>query len=260
MKHTYLIDIQFLGYRYHGWQKQPKVKTVQFMVEKTIAFIYEGSSFKTIGSSRTDSKVSANLMAFHLSIDVKIDESNFLSLFNKNLPNDIRVLDIKKLEGKINILDYAETKHYIYLFAHGEKPHPFSAALIHTEFEKLDISLMQAGAKLFEGEHNFQKYCTKPSPDTNFNRIVDSCEIKENTVYIANFFPKRTYALHIKSKGFMRYQIRLIMGQLFELGKHNITLDDIKNSLAPKDHEILKAIAPGSALILHHSEFKPLLV
>ena len=32
----YLIKIQFLGYRFHGWQKQPNQKTIHLMIDKLI--------------------------------------------------------------------------------------------------------------------------------------------------------------------------------------------------------------------------------
>lgn len=256
MKHSYLIEIQFLGYRYHGWMIQPKVKTVQEMFDKTIAFIYEGSRFKTFGTSRTDSKVSATQMGVHLLIDVGLDLDNFLAVFNKNLPNDIKALTIKTAPEQFNPLDSSESKHYVYLFAFGEKPHPFSASLIHTELNQLDLALMQEGAELFEGTHNLRKYCTKPSPNTNFIRTISFCKILPNDLFSANFFPEKTYALHIKSEGFMRYQVRLIMGQLLALGRGELSLKQIKNSLDPKDEDTLRYIAPGSGLILYQSEFK----
>ena len=40
-KYFYLITIQYLGYRFHGWQKQPNVKTLHLMVDRTLNFILE---------------------------------------------------------------------------------------------------------------------------------------------------------------------------------------------------------------------------
>ena len=254
MEQSYLIEIQYLGYRFSGWMKQPNVKTIQEMFEKTVAFIYKDSCFKTFGTSRTDAKVSAMQMGVYLTIDKVLDLENFLPLFNKNLPNDIKALSITHIRKKFDPLSVTSSKHYVYLFAHNEKPHPFSASIIHTELKKLDIELMKTGAKLFEGEHNFKKYCTKPAPGTRFIRTIDQCEIKINNLYSANFFPKTTYALHVKSQGFLRYQVRLIMGQLLALGKGEITLNELKSTLTPVDDNTLRYIAPGSGLILQESK------
>ena len=44
----YLIEVQYLGFRYHGWAKQPNVKTVQGMINRTLKFILGDLAFKTI--------------------------------------------------------------------------------------------------------------------------------------------------------------------------------------------------------------------
>ena len=131
----------------------------------------------------------------------------------------------------------------------------FSATLLTSLSEQLDIELMKKGAKLFEGKHHFNKYCTKPSKETILERSLDSCEIIENTTLTASFFPKKSYVLKIRGKGFLRYQIRLIMATLFELGKGNIDLLYIKESLLQNnDKKPLKNIAPASGLQLYDVE------
>ena len=62
----YLIRIEFLGFRYHGWQKQPNFRSIQGMVDKTFEFIFQHNDFKTHGCGRTDAKVSADDYAFEL--------------------------------------------------------------------------------------------------------------------------------------------------------------------------------------------------
>ena len=95
-KYYYLIYIQYLGYRFHGWQKQPTVKTLHLMVDRTLNYILEGNPFKTLSSGRTDAMVSAEKAAIELFLSEPIqDLSAFLELFNHNLPQDIRALNIE---------------------------------------------------------------------------------------------------------------------------------------------------------------------
>src|SRR5665811_1540852 len=97
-RYFYLIKIQFLGYRLHGWQKQPNLKTVESLLQKTLKFVLEKQSFKILGAGRTDAMVSAQEAAFELFLDKSPldDFSEFLKLFNKNLPPDIRALHIEE--------------------------------------------------------------------------------------------------------------------------------------------------------------------
>ncbi|TVZ55526.1 tRNA pseudouridine38-40 synthase [Lutibacter sp. Hel_I_33_5] len=255
-QYSYIVKIQFLGFRFSGWQKQTNAKTLHDMVDKTLSFVFEEKRFKTLGVGRTDAKVSANCYYFQLFIDEKVVEKWFLNSLNYNFSFDFRALSMNEVDLKFNIIQSPKIKEYHYYFSFGEKLHPFTAPFVVGVLDDLDIDTMKIGAKLFEGEHYFHKYCTKPSEKTIFKRVIDSCEIVTNSVLTANFFPEQSFILKVKGKGFLRYQIRLMMATLFELGKGNLTLEFIKNSLKEdNDKKFLRNIAPASGLQLYNIEF-----
>ena len=254
----YLIKIQYLGYRLHGWQKQPGLKTVEGLLKKTLNFVLKDLKFKVLGCSRTDAMVSAHESAFELFTDHEPLENmaDFLVLFNKNLPPDIRALSIKEVDAGFNIIQHPKKKEYLYLFSFGRKSHPFAASLMATFPEKLDIELMMEAAKLFEGKHSFHNYCTKPTPHTVLEREIALCEIVPNKEITASFFPNKSYLLRIQGEGFLRNQIRLMMGCLVQLGKGEVSFEEVQNSLKPEVKMPMTLIAPGSGLILNKVEFE----
>ena len=79
----YVVNLQYLGFRFSGWQKQPQQKTIEGMLSKTLKFILPRTNFKILGAGRTDSKVSALDAAFELFLDDKplADLTVFLELF-----------------------------------------------------------------------------------------------------------------------------------------------------------------------------------
>ena len=227
------------------------------MVDRTLNFILEGKYFKSLSSGRTDAMVSAESAAFELFLHEPIeDEIAFLELFNLNLPQDIRALDIKEVDDKFNIIQHSKIKEYLYLFTYGEKCHPFCAPIMTTILDVLDIELMKQGAKLFEGENYLKSYCYKPTDKGIYTREILTCELVENTIYTANYFPKKSYILRVRGKGFMRNQIRLMMGTLLDLGKGKLSLEDIRFSLLPNSIVKMDYIAPASGLILNKIEFE----
>jgi tRNA pseudouridine38-40 synthase len=227
------------------------------MVDRTLNFILEGRYFKSLSSGRTDAMVSAESAAFELFLREPIeDEIAFLELFNLNLPQDIRALDIKEVDDKFNIIQHSKIKEYLYLFTYGEKCHPFCAPIMTTILDVLDIELMKQGAKLFEGENYLKSYCYKPTDKGIYTREILTCELVENTIYTANYFPKKSYILRVRGKGFMRNQIRLMMGTLLDLGKGKLSLEDIRFSLLPNSIVKMDYIAPASGLILNKIEFE----
>ena len=252
----YVIHLQFLGFRYSGWQKQPYQKTVEGMISKTLKFVLPERTFKILGAGRTDAKVSALDAAFELFLeDYPIHGfEEFLAIFNKNLPPDIRALKIYEVDASYNIIKDPKKKEYVYLFSYGEKNHPFSAPFITNIIEELNLELMQKAAKLFNGTHDFSVYTVKNQNNSKTIRTVELCEIVENTILKANFFPKRSYALRVVGKGFIRYQIRMMMGALIQLGKGELSYEEIVVSLKEANSIQLTYVAPGSGLVLNKLE------
>ncbi len=254
----YLVKIRFLGHNYHGWQKQPNLRTLHDVINKTIKYVLdEGIHFKILGASRTDAQVSAQDSAFELFLSEPLsDETRFFEDFNFNLPQDIQCTSIRCVTKSFNIIQDASSKSYRYYFAFGAKSHPFSAPLITTFLGPLDLKLMKQGAKLFQGTHCFRSYCYKPKPDSEYIRTISKCKIVTNHRLKANFFPENTYALEVVGKGFLRHQVRLMMGALVRLGKGERTLEDIQMSLFEDFPHNETYIAPATGLILESTEFK----
>lgn len=254
--YNYLIHLQFLGFRFHGWQKQPGVKTVESMMEKTLAFVLGHRNFRLLGASRTDAMVSAVHFACELILCQPVDPDAFAEMLNQNLPNDIRVKEMAPAPPGFNIRQSPRIKTYLYLFAFGRKPHPFSAPLVATFPDDLDVKRMKAGAALFRGTHDFSQYCTKPGPDTQVRREILESRIENNRRFTASFFPEPCFAFRVSAKGFMRNQVRLMMGQLIRLGRGEITTNDIRDSLTGHSDNSLPFIAPASGLSLDHIQFR----
>jgi tRNA pseudouridine38-40 synthase len=257
VRHRYLFYIQFLGFRYSGWQKQPGRKTVESMLLKTLGFVLPGQSFKILGAGRTDARVSALESAFELFLYGApiADTTLFIRLFNENLPPDIKVLGLEPVSGEFNIIHDCTEKEYLYFFAFGQKLHPFCAPFMAGIPQVLNLPLMASTATMFVGDHDFRAYTPKNDKKPHFRRTVNACAIEANEVLTANFFPHDSYVLRIRGKGFMRYQVRMVMGALIQVGLGLLTPDDIARSLEGGDLPSLSTVAPGSGLILNSVHF-----
>jgi tRNA pseudouridine38-40 synthase len=113
----YLIHIEFLGFRFHGWQKQANSKSVHGMIDKTFDFILGHSDYRTLGCGRTDAKVSADDYALELFTKEELILEKVLQDLNSNLPSDIRAKSIIPVHADFNIIKSARTKEYHYYFS-----------------------------------------------------------------------------------------------------------------------------------------------
>lgn len=253
--HFYLIRIEFLGFRYHGWQKQTNHKTVHGMIDKTFDFIFKHSNYRTLGCGRTDAKVSADDYAFELFTYEELEPVQLLKRLNINFPADIRAKSVKPVNAAFNIIQSARTKEYHYYFSSGAKSHPYNAPFIVHLGKPLNIEKMEEAVKLFEGTHNFKRYVSKPSPNTVLEREILSTTIEPNTKFTGQFTPQNTFVFKVKAKGFMRYQVRLMMGALIDVGRGVWSVEDLRQSLIDYHGAQIKHVAPASGLVLHKVAF-----
>ena len=248
----YLIQFQYLGFRFHGWQKQKDTyRTVQGMLERTLNFIFEKKIiFKTMGASRTDSMVSALESYCKLTTDTELSPRFILEELNKNLPADIKAINVESTTKEFRIINDSKLKTYQYFFSNQEKAHPFSAPFIANFTVDLNIRKIKLAAKMFQGHHNFSRYCFRPTPTKTYEREILKSEIKLNTEFTASFFPETTYIFEVQAQGFLRNQIRLMMGAIIMVGSGKMSLSELKESLIGQEFKLVSFIAPASGLQL----------
>ncbi|WP_143962293.1 tRNA pseudouridine(38-40) synthase TruA [Litoribacter populi] len=253
--HTYLCWIQYLGFKYHGWQKQNGVKTLQGQVERVLGKTLGHDDFTILPAGRTDAGVSCQRGAFELFTVKPIDLESFLIILNEYLPLDIRILDIEPVPLTFNVIQDVQYKEYRYYFSSGAKYHPFNAAHIVNFDGGLDVNLMAEGAKLFVGERDFRRFCVRKKVE-NYRRLILESSILKLEEPMGYFAPEQVYYYKVKGTGFLTHQIRQMMGALVELGIGKLTLEDIREALQSQEVSPLSYSVPAQGLVMHEVVFK----
>ena len=84
------LVIQYLGTRFHGWQRQPHHRSVQADIEQVIAAVV-GYPVTLHGAGRTDTGVHAAAQVAHFEVVSQIPASRWASVLNARLPDDILI-------------------------------------------------------------------------------------------------------------------------------------------------------------------------
>lgn len=248
-QYFYLIEIQYLGFRYHGWQIQGKLKTIQLMLSKTISYIWP-NTWKILPAGRTDALVSAQSGYFELFTNEAINIETFQSQMNINLPADISILAIRQVDASFNVIQDVADKTYQYYFSFGHKKYPLAAAHMSFFNGELNLNAMKEAANAFEGSHYFGLFSKDLTEGSKRIRTIYHSLIKINKELTANFFPPESYIFEVRGKGFARHQIRLMMGALIQIGRDELSLDALKQALSGEFVAIQKLLAPASGLMV----------
>lgn len=242
-----LLTIQYLGTRFHGWQKQPKKDTVQQALEDAIKKAL-GEDCQTFASGRTDAGVHAWGQCVHFDTNTKIKAENLAYAINRYLPTDISVLKSEKVSPEFNARFDVVKKTYQYSFYASDISLPLldqQFARIRTDF---DYKKAEKACKYFLGEHDFEGFCSTGKQTKTTIRTIYNIELLN--------IGDNKYRLVVSGNGFLYNMVRIIAGTIIEVGYGKINPDKLPDIINSKNRSRAGKTAPACGLALKSVEYK----
>lgn len=235
----YLIDFSYSGANFSGYQKQPGKRTVQDEIEKVLSRI-NNNSVKLTSSGRTDALVNAIHQKAHFDLDKKIGSYKLNGALNSYLPDDIYVNSVTKVDNLFHARYMVKSKTYEYLINTGDY-NPLLRTHVYQYCKPLNIRKMKKAVKYFIGKHDF----------TTFVSAEDKKEDKVREIYDASVDEKDgIIKITFKGSGFLKYQVRNMVGTLIKIGEEKVLPDIILSLLEKKDRKCAFLCAPAQGLTL----------
>ncbi len=239
----YFMTFAYDGTNFSGYQKQPKLRTVQKEVEDAIKEINGGKVVMVHASGRTDAGVHALNQKAHFELDKKMDPDKLRRGINSLLPDDIYVKKIEEVTDDFHARYSAIAKEYIYKINMGEY-NPIERNYVFQYNHRLDISEMERALKYLEGEHNFKSF-TKTNDE-----ITDYVRKSSNTSIVRDEKDINKITITFVGDGFMRYMVRNMVGLLIEIGEGKRKSEDIIEILKHENRTFAGKTAPSCGLYL----------
>ena len=226
----YLIHFSYDGTLFSGYQKQPGLRCVESELEKALFDINDHKVTKVVGAGRTDRGVHANHQCAHFDIDVDITLYKLKCALNSLLPQDIHVFKTEIVSDDFHARFSAKRKTYKYIINCGEY-NPIERNYVYQYGKKLDVIKMKEEIKSFLGIHNFKPFVSEEAVKEDYVREIFDAHIEENGNKIIFYFT---------GTGFMKYQVRNMVGVLFKVGKGKLDLGIINKIF--EDNSLSKCI------------------
>ena len=235
----YLIDFSYSGANFSGYQKQPGKRTVQDEIEKVLSSI-NNNSVKLTSSGRTDALVNAIHQKAHFDLDKEIGAYKLNGALNSYLPDDIYVNSVTEVDNLFHARYMVKSKTYEYLINTGDY-NPLLRTHVYQYCKPLNIRKMKKAVKYFIGKHDF----------TTFVSAEDKKEDKVREIYDASVDEKEgIIKITFKGSGFLKYQVRNMVGTLIKVGEEKVLPDIILSLLEKKDRKCAFLCAPAQGLTL----------
>jgi tRNA pseudouridine38-40 synthase len=223
------FTLQYNGTHFFGSQIQKETpNTVLGNIQQVLMQL--GIEDKVTASGRTDKGVHATGQVCHIDLPpFWSDLDKLKKTINKMLPHAIKVKKIWHVRDDFHARYDAKKRIYRYIIK-DEEPNPFEDEFV-TFLKDVDFEKIKQNMKLFVGRYDF-RYFVKTGSD-----------VKTTTreIYKAFAYKYKGYiVLYFEANGFLRSQIRLMVGAVLKLDTNQI-----KEQLACKKNHKTKPAPPN---------------
>ena len=235
------LRLRYDGSRYHGWQVQKNAITVAQTMEEALAKVC-GERVKLTGCGRTDAGVHALRYCANFHSDCTVPVDRMPLAVNSRLPDDIAVVDAVEVPDDFNAIGSCVKKEYVYKILNSRIPDPFLADRVCFYPQRLDISLMQAAARAFEGTHDFKAVRSEGTQTRTTVRTVYWCRAEKDGDLIT---------VSICANGFLYNMCRAMVGTMVYASYGKLIPEEIPALLEKRDRRLTGPTMPPQGLYLN---------
>lgn len=236
------LDLAYTGTHFHGWQLQPNCRTVQGCLEQALETVCN-QPVRVHGAGRTDAGVHALNQVAHCDIPSTRAGVPWQRSLNSLLPDDLAVTRAAWVRPDFHARFSALGKVYSYtLWTNRSYVLPQRRPFVWP-VGPLDLSLLQAGAAVLHGEHDFTSF-------QNVGTEVQSGVRNLRRIDILAGQATNEIVCHFEADGFLKQMVRNLMGALVALGRKDLGLSGLERILEARDRTLAPATAPAQGLCL----------
>ena len=239
--------LEYNGTRYHGWQLQPHVVTLQGTLEACLARLTNGP-VRLHAAGRTDAGVHALGQVAHFDTASTIALPALVRGANSLLPGDIVVRAAEDVSRDFHARYSARRKTYAYIVHNHSIPSALRAPYAWHVPQPLALAAMRAAARVLLGRHDFSAFraafCTARHPW----RCLFCLKIvrhAERLVFV------------LSADGFLQHMARNIVGTLVAIGRAQIPTDAMATILHAGRRQDAGPTAPAGGLFLVRVTYGP---
>ncbi len=243
MNRNILLTIEYDGTGFHGWQRQPGLRTAQGVLEEGLSRI-TGQQIQVDGTSRTDAGVHALGQRATFQGDFGIPTDRIPIAANHIMGGDIRITEAVDVPDGFHARFSSRGKKYRYVIWNSSEMPVFYRNYRYQVEKPLDIGRMRRAAEDIVGTHDFQ--CFQAAGGTPRETTV-------RTIYDLQLLEEvqgRQIALEISGDGFLYNMVRIITGTLVDIGLGKMPVDAAANAIQAGDRRLAGHTAPPQGLYL----------
>ncbi|HET6462923.1 MAG TPA: tRNA pseudouridine(38-40) synthase TruA [Candidatus Krumholzibacteria bacterium] len=241
------LQLEYEGTDFHGWQRQPGLRTVQGTLEQAASTVLR-HPVETWGCARTDAGVHARGYVSNFHTESDFTTARMLSGINGCLPDDIVVTGVHEAHEDFHARFSALSRRYVYRIT--TVPTAVGRRFAYYSHHELDAGRMREAAGHLVGEHDFTSFTALA------NEANPVCSLRSLEIVEAPGGEAGRVDITVESNRFLFHMVRVIAGTLMETGRGRIEPEQMAAILRKKDRRAAGPTAAAHGLMLVGVQYK----
>lgn len=229
-----LAKIAYDGSAFSGFapQRESNIVSVAGRLAEILGSV--GIDSVLLAAGRTDKGVHATAQMITFDVARFWDLAYLRTILNKKSYPHIFFVSLRYVSQTFHPRFSAVWRAYRYLVS-LQAPHPFIARFV--SYERYgDLGRVREALELFRGRHDFALFKKRGTPSRDCVR-----EITQSYAYIH----RHLLVIHIRADGFLRSQVRLMLGAAFSYGRGDISKTQLQDQIDARTRHYTTPLSPN---------------
>ncbi len=235
---TFRLTVAYDGTAFHGWQKQPEVRTVQGELEAALSRVL-GGEIKTAGAGRTDTGVHARGQVSSFVHDTTLPAQALPHVVNPLLSPDMRIMDAVDAPAGFHARHKAIARRYEYRVL--TRPDLLRDRTAWTPLSAPPLEVLQAAVQPLHGTHDYSAFQSTGSESADPVFALHVADWRE---------AEGGFAFDVVAHHFLYHMVRNLVGTAFAAAKHDDPAAHMRAVLESRDRRRAGQTVPPKGLSL----------
>ena len=237
---TLKLVVEYDGTDFHGFQRQPRSRTVQGVLEEGFCRLL-AEPVRLAGAGRTDAGVHAagQVVSFATSRPLRVER--LVQVLNGVLPRDVKVQHCEEADASFHARKSALSRTYRYTITERERPSPLAGRFALVAAPGLDVPGMAEAASRLVGRRDFRAFQARGSAAQSAVRRLLRLECVRAGSLVS---------ITAEADAFVHQMVRRLVGALLLVGRGSWESEAVLRALVSPGSLRLPPPAPPCGLCL----------
>jgi tRNA pseudouridine38-40 synthase len=241
---TIRIDLAYDGTNFHGYARNPGVRTVQGALEDALSQVL-GRPVETSVAGRTDAGVHARHQVVSFAAAEAIDLDKLARSLASMIGPEVAISAITEAPAGFHARFSARRRRYRYFVDEAPVTDPLRRHSVWHVGEELDLAAMNQVAECFVGEHDFASLCRPAPGKTTVRTVLTAAWSRQDGLVV----------YEVTGSAFCHQMVRSMVILCVLAGRNKLDPAEVPTILESRDRNAARGAAPPHGLVLWEVSF-----